>query len=128
MTQSFNIPDGISSDALQNILDDKQELKQMYSSPEERVNLLCDIAEKACDLSQQYDHLNGDDHAMIHKIMIIDLCKQFLHFHNVIGHKVAQQDFAASGAWYRDAGKFQAILNLLDTIEITNADFTIDPE
>ena len=53
MTQSFNIPDGISPEALQNILDDKQ--KPVYDGPEERVNMLCDIAEKAIDLSKQYD-------------------------------------------------------------------------
>ena len=93
MTQSFNIPDGISPEALQNILDDKQ--KPVYDGPEERVNMLCDIAEKAIDLSKQYDHLDGDDHAMIHKVMIIDLCKHFLMFHNMCGHKLAEQDPAS---------------------------------
>ena len=125
MTQSFNIPDGISPEALQNILDDKQEQKPMYDGPEERVNMLCDIAEKAIDLRKQYDHLSGDDHAMIHKVMLIDLCKQFLLFHNVCGTKLANEEPEVAGAWFRDAGKFQAILNLLDTIEITNSDFTI---
>ena len=52
MTQSFNIPDGISPEALQNILDDKQEQKPMYDGPEERVNMLCDIAEKALTFRQ----------------------------------------------------------------------------
>ena len=125
MTQSFNIPDGISPEALQNILDDKQEQKPMYDGPEERVNMLCDIAVKATDLRKQYDHLDGDDHAMIHKVMIIELCKHFLMFHNVCGMRLVEQDPEVAGAWFRDAGKFQAILNLLDTIEITNSDFTI---
>ena len=42
--------------------------------------------------------------------------------------KLAKQDPEVAGAWFRDAGKFQAILNLLDTIEITNSDFTIPVE
>lgn len=124
MTKSFGIPDGISPEALQNILDDKQE-QPIYGNPEERVEILCEIAEKAIDLNGQYDHLDGDDHAMIHKIMIIELCKHFLMFHNVCGKKLVDTDSHVAGAWYRDAGKFQAILNLLNTIEITDADFTI---
>ena len=128
MTQSFNAPDSISADELNELLAAAQpEEDPQQSEAQARVEHLCNIAEAACDM----DHLDGTDAAMVHKIMMINLAKQFLMFHNLAHHRVISQNptdervQACAAAWSRDAGKFQTILALLDTIEITDEDFTV---
>ena len=125
MTQSFNVPDSISSDDLQHLLNQREHDAQ----PDNRVDHLCDVAQAAIDLDDY--ELDGCDAALVHKIMMIHLAKQFLEFHNTAGLTVLNKDSAdprtqhCANAWQRDAGKFQAILAILDTIEITDDDFTL---
>ena len=122
------IPDSISPEDLAKLHGAKQEQEEIAEYARDRVNRLCDLAQDSIDLSR-YEELDGDDQAMIHKIMLIDIAKHFLMFHNLAGNKLAGEgEHRCAGAWFRDAGKFQAILNLLDTIEITNSDFTIPHE
>ena len=119
-------PDSISSDELQSILEEAI-TEPKHETASERVERLCDIASKACE----FDELDGCDEAMVHKIMLLELATRFMHFHNHAGSKVLNDDLrderkqACSQAWFRDAGKFQAIVNILNTIEITDDDFTM---
>ena len=126
ITVVSNVPDSISFDDLQAHLDDAI-TEPKHETAGERVERLCDIAEKACE----FDELDGLDEAMVHKVMLLELATRFMHFHNHAGSKILSDDprderkQACSQAWFRDAGKFQAIVNILHTIEITDEDFTI---
>lgn len=118
MTQSFNIPDGISSDDLEKLLvsapadcppEDTQGAKDAHFEE------LCETALGLIDMA--YEDQSGVDACQIHKLMLHELVARFVVFHKKVAEQNAEQrNYDAAFAWSADAGKFQAIMNILQTI------------
>jgi len=66
---------------------------------------------------------------VIHKIMLHMICHNMLAWHSKMGATFAEHSDADQAmGWLRDAGKFQSILNILDTISVSDNDPTCDIE
>ena len=69
------------------------------------------------------------DDPIVHKIMFIMIANNMLSWHSKMGVRFAEQGEPEQAlGWLRDAGKFQAILNILDTINVGPDDFTCNVE
>ena len=132
MTQS--IPSSFSSDELQELLakarhEDDCRCEQCVPAGEgpfgeqgltaEQVRQLAfDLLQQACDQC---------DDPIVHKIMLIGIVNNMLEWHSRMGARFAEnQDADQAMGWFRDAGKFQAIMNILDTVSVGPDDFTIE--
>ena len=133
MTQS--IPSSFSSDELQELLanarheDDCQcgNCPKGEGSHGEQGLTNEQVTEIAFDLlSEAADKC---DDPIVHKIMFIAIANNMLGWHTKMGLNFAEQaDSEQAMGWLRDAGKFQAILNILDTISVGPNDFTCEIE
>ena len=117
MTQSFNIPDGISSDDLEKLLvsapadcppEDTDGAKDAH------FEYLCEVALKHIEIDECE---SGSDVCQIHKLMIVELVSRMVLFHRSVSeHAMDDRNNDVGFAWAADAGKFQAIMNILQTI------------
>ena len=126
MTQSSNIPDSISFEALE----------QLHAEAP------CDNATKPSDTGIGPENLSQEDiedivHCCLvtmqektgtpvsHKAALHMIVTQMFVWHSKM-HDICLREDSAEQAldWARDAGKFQAIMNILDTISVAGDDFT----
>ena len=116
MTQSFNVPDGISMDEL------KSHLKDAPNESDNHDECTCERAENTeelMELASEQIALTGrmtDDPVAFHKIMMVMIVSNMIDFHMNVATKASNMDDTTSHAWIRDAGKLQAVMNILTTI------------
>jgi len=61
---------------------------------------------------------------VVHKTMIINIINNFIRWHNAMAEKMIEAgEMQSAAAWFRDAGKFQAIVNILATVNVGDDDF-----
>ena len=61
---------------------------------------------------------------VVHKTMIINIINNFIRWHNAMAEKMVEDgEMKSAAAWLRDAGKFQAIVNILLTVNVGDDDF-----
>ena len=118
-------PDSFSLSDLQAMLADAP-LDITDREPEsnnDRQSRLVEIAENA--IESLTNELDGGEAAQVHKIILHMLTDHMIEWHSKVAHELIKQgeDIAPIG-WARDAGKFQAIANILATIECGDNDFT----
>jgi hypothetical protein len=82
----------------------------------------CERAENTEDLMELASEqiaLTGrmtDDPVAFHKIMMVMIISNMIDFHMNVATKAGNMDDDTSHAWIRDAGKLQAVMNILTTI------------
>ena len=121
MTSS--IPDGISFSDLEKL----SAAAQSEDVPQEQApapqNLseeeLKDLVEAAFDKSME---LCGNP--LFHKLLIMRMSYHFVEWHTSVGQKMfAEGEEAAGTCWLRDAGKFQALGDIIASINLGPDDF-----
>ena len=113
---SFSMADleAFLSDAPQDITDQE---------PVDRKTHLIEISENA--IQNVVEPLNGEDAAQVHKIILHIIVTHMIEWHSKVSASAfSDGETMAAIGWARDAGKFQAIANILDTIEVGDDDFT----
>ena len=120
MTQS--IPSGFSMDDLQNMLENAQ--PEPSSQPKEMGDATREEIEELTDrlLSQALEEINDP---MVHKAIMVNVLNNFIRWHVMMAERAieTEQDTETIACWYKDAGKFQAIANILFTISCGDDDF-----
>ena len=118
------LPDSISYADLQKLADTAKEAeakeKPLYSGlTEEEV---WEIADEGLTLiSKKCSHPIG------HKVATLIVLNNMYDWHKSIADQLQKDgEYDAALAWSRDAGKFQAIMNIIMTIEVGDNDFTVD--
>lgn len=110
MTQSFNIPDSISPEALEEYF---KTAAPDEHEPNDLPEDLFDQAEywvtRACS--------DSDNPMIVHKLMMVSIIDRMIQFHENVADRMNEEEDGPAGAWFKDAGKFQAIMNILQTIE-----------
>ena len=130
MTSS--IPNSFSMDDLQDLLKDaKPEVEttakcKHYLSeiedPDEYIEAVADLCAKF--LNELSEPLEMQDCMVVHKAIINILIKKMIGFHSQGGVELSKDGaFIPGMCWSRDAGKFQAIAVILDTISVGDKDF-----
>jgi hypothetical protein len=131
MTQSFNIPDSFSSDQLKEMMAEAipEEIAHKCELCEEDIEVgegphgsqqLTDQQVIDCAKAALNETESICDDPIIHKVMLHMIVDNMLMWHRTVGEKLDAHP------WSRDAGKFQAIANILDTISVSDNDFTCD--
>jgi hypothetical protein len=118
MTSS--IPDSFNLDELQAMLE---------NAPSEDEPCSCD--HDVIDTADEIFKLifNDSEDPVVHKVVIMQMLHYMFDWHNTVGQKlVCDGDSKQASAWLKDAGKFQAILNILCTISVSDDDFTVSKQ
>ena len=77
-----------------------------------------DIAQRL--VRQAIDECNDP---MVHKVMIFEMLENMIRWHTEAG--ITQDEDTSKICWLRDAGKFQAMCNILSCISVGPDDFTM---
>lgn len=112
------IPQAISRDYLQSLLGDA--LKE--ADPKERTldDLSFDEMEEAAVAV-----LKECNNPLIHKIMLHMIVSNMMEWHTKVAVKlIDDREIVQAVQWSRDAGKWQSIMNILETIEVDSNDET----
>ena len=121
---SFSTADleALLKDAPKDITDVPVEETPAEETPEARQKRLIAAAQAAMnDLSEG---LEGVDVAQAHKVLIHLIVERFMAWHSKVSVENDDLTPIARLCWARDAGKFQAVGNILDTIGLDEDDFT----
>lgn len=120
MTQS--VPNGFSMSELQNMLDNAQpepstEPKSIGEASREEIEDLVDRI-----LSDSLKEINDP---LVHKALMLNIINNFIRWHNSMSEMSIEQNQEQEtvACWLRDAGKFQAIANILFTINCGENDW-----
>jgi hypothetical protein len=85
--------------------------------------------EQVADIAQKYlvAASTDCDDPVVHKMMLHMIINNMIAWHSRMGDKYVElcEPEQAMG-WFRDAGKFQALANILDTISVSESDPTCD--
>ena len=132
MSESFEntLPNSISTADLQKLADaakasdpevrtdDEVETPLFGGLTEEEV---WNIADEGLTLIQE-----KCNHPIGHKVAALIVINNMINWHNKMAEGMMEDgEFAPAAGWLKDAGKFQAIMNILTTIEVGDDDFTI---
>ena len=116
-------PDGISFSALQDMLADapKEAEAPVVSEKDEQARLE-EIADRC--LTQASEEAKGP---LVHKVMVAMVLSNLIAWHRKIGENLIEEGETETGlAWQRDAGKCQAILDILYNIQCGEDDFLVN--
>ena len=132
MTASANIPDGFSMGELELLAQaaaandaereaeaakDKAEAVYDGKTRNEVVDIAMDLVQQAIDLCND---------PMVHKMMMIMIIDNFLEWHTKAGlNQMEDGEERSTVCWLRDAGKFQATANILETVTTGPHDWTV---
>jgi len=120
MTQS--VPNGFSMSDLENMLAKAQ--SEPTPQPKEIGEATRDEIENLTDrlLSEALEEINDP---MVHKAMMVNILNNFIRWHNNMAERAieTEQNTETIACWFKDAGKFQAIANILFTISCGDDDF-----
>ena len=116
------IPDSFNLDELQAMLDNAPSENEVSDSDRssDKDSILDDVESAMAAVNRITDQ------ALAHKLVAIQILHNLFQWHEAVGAKCirnAESDHAKS--WLRDAGKFQAIMNILQTISVDDDDFTV---
>ena len=79
------------------------------------------VAQKALDMATQ-----ECPDPLVHKVMAMMVISRMIEWHKGIAMKQLEEGSEASmGCWMRDAGKFQAVMDILTNISVGPDDFTL---
>ena len=125
MTASSNIPNSISPEDLEKLA--KAAVTEDGVTDSE-VPLYGGMTEEAIyELVGHHLGAIGEacDHPIAHKLAAILVMNNMVEWHKRMSLSMMKDgEFESAAGWSRDAGKFQAIMNILLTIEVGEDDFT----
>lgn len=106
--------------APQDITDIQPEASEDSDDRQERLTSLA-----ARGLDEMTKDLDGCDAAQVEKVILHLITDKMIEWHSRVGYRIAEDGETISAmGWHRDAGKFQAIANILATITVGPEDFT----
>lgn len=120
MTSS--IPDSFNLDELQALLDTASSENKASDSDSslDKDSILDDVESAMAAVNRITDQ------ALAHKLVAIQILHNLFQWHEAVGAKcIRNAESDQAKGWLQDAGKFQAIMNILQTISVDDDDFTV---
>ena len=129
MTSS--IPDGISFSDLEGFADQAALREEEAAKAAEETKgprfggkTQGEVEDIACEVLEEA--LEKCNDPIVHKIIMLRALSNMVDWHTRVGEKMFADDEERSGTcWMRDAGKFQAAMDILMNIQIGPDDFTL---
>lgn len=122
-----SIPNGFSSEELQKLLDNANTEKCTCDEPDTDVaKLVLELAENIENAMDNMSTEQGVPPQLLGKVVMLFTCNRMIDWHSHISKKHAERgELDQAVGWARDAGKFQALANILSTIIVDeNDEFT----
>ena len=118
-------PDGISFSDLQEFIKDAPKETEVQKQAESLYGGKTG-AEMIDIVNRHLDEISKEvNHPLSHKIAVLEIVNNMIDWHTNVSNKMIEDgEHASAVAWAKDAGKFQAIMNILITISVGNDDFT----
>ena len=132
MTAS-SIPNGFSSDDLEALLasaakDIEAAEEPTGEGPYGRQGLTRDELEALAGNIVD-DSLEQCSDPMLHKLITLNIVMRFAEWHKTIAKQYLDKgELETAGAWMRDAGKFQAVMDILTSVSLGPDDFACNFE
>ena len=121
------LPNSISTADLQMLADAAKDAGSDQETEEENTysgltfDEVWDVADEGLTLIQE-----KCAHPLGHKVAAIIVMGNMLNWHTKMAEQMMEDgEFTPASGWLKDAGKFQAIMNILQTIEIGDDDPTV---
>ena len=127
MTSS--VPDSFSMDELSNMLENAPQEEDLHtaaanSDKEFTPEFIEKIAQECLEAASE-----KCPDPLVHKVMAMMIIHRMVDWHkNVAQRQLDDGNLESMGAWMRDAGKFQACMDILCNIAIGPEDFTCSQE
>ena len=127
MTSS--VPDSFSMDELSNMLENAPQEEDLHtaaanSDKEFTPEFIEKIAQECLEAASE-----KCPDPLVHKVMAMMIIHRMVDWHkNVAQRQLDDGHLESMGAWMRDAGKFQACMDILCNIAIGPEDFTCSQE
>ena len=122
-----SIPNGFSEDQLRQLMVNAAIREEADKEAEEGPyggltrEEICDKAEASLDAMNDICK-----HALSHKLVVMQVISNYIDWHNNMAERLHEEGkHELSAGWSRDAGKFQAIINLLQSVGVDPKDFTV---
>ena len=116
------VPNEISMDDL-NVLSEtapaEEELRSNVDKREYTQEYIEQVAEDALDMAS-----NLVKDPLVHKIMAMMIINRMVTWHTMVGENNLENSQDSAVCWFRDAGKFQAMMDSLVMISVGDHDFT----
>ena len=126
MTASSNIPNSISSEELAKLAESAITSDDVTDSETPLYGGMTEEAIYKLVGSSLKDISDACDHPVSHKLACILVINNMIDWHKRMSQSMMESgEFEAAAGWSRDCGKFQAIMNILFTIEVGDDDFTV---
>lgn len=122
----MEFPNGISTADLASLLEDAPNENTCNSSDPDRLTQ-SQIEEIACDvLDSVMDELNSEDCTLVHKVICLMAISRFKLWHESLAENMIEEGipFNPVKGWLLDAGKLQACGQLLQSVSVSDDDFT----
>ena len=124
MTSS--IPNGFSSEELQSLFDkanvENHDINDL-SSEEDTSDLIIELADQVQTQMDKCACLNEVPPQLLGKVVTLFTINRMIDWHSTVGQKHAELGEAEQAlGWMRDAGKFQAMANILSSIIVCDED------
>ena len=117
------VPNSFSMDELTAALESAPAEDELRSNLDKREYTQEYIEQVASDALDFASDLVKDP--LVHKIMAMMIVNRMIEWHTLIGDKQLESGTQESAVcWYRDAGKFQSMMDSLMMIAVGNNDFT----
>ena len=127
-----SIPDGISFGDLENMQQEAQKrdaerLAEEAAKNEDKTLFDGKTQEELCEIAEKHVQAAIEDcnDPMVHKVMLFSMLENMIRWHTTVGVDGDTEE-PATVCWLRDAGKFQAICNILGSISVGPNDFTLE--
>ena len=122
------VPESFNLDQLSELLENAQSEDDLHtadnSDKELSPEFIEDVALKALDTATEQC-----PDPLVHKVMAMMVISRMVDWHKGVAIRQLEDDNQLSmGAWMRDAGKFQAVMDILSSIAIGPEDFTCNHE
>jgi len=80
------------------------------------------VKDKLFDMTEEINH------PIVHKLAACEIIHSLMDWHTKAAERlVDDNETVVAIGWAKDAGKFQAIMNILTTISVCDDDFTVIP-
>ena len=127
MTSS--VPDSFSMDELSNMLENAPQEEELHavaanSDKELTPEQIDDLADEALEFAS-----SKCNDPLVHKVIAMKVMHNMIQWHKTVAEKqYAEGHTTSGGCWMRDAGKFQAVMDILCNVTVGPDDFTCSHE
>ena len=126
VTHMTMIPDSFNLDQLSEALANAPTEPEAKEVPNNKALTDDELWDLACEHVQTSAAACDDRPLVMHKAMVLQIISKMIAFHEAVAEDVAKENPEAATGWLKDAGKLQAIVNILMNVQLdSEGDFLL---